>query len=116
MSNQKEKEKKDIVIKYKKINKIIQVKHTYDYDQNKNSKRISIRDKNSLNFKPKTLILTRKSRYLVFAVFSAINICINLDNGFIPAASKEIKEYLQIDDDIFGLYGSLAFFGSLIGI
>jgi len=65
--------------------------------------------------KSNNIILKRKSRYLVFAVILAINICINLDNGFIPAASDEIRKYLDINDAIFGLYGSLSFFGNLLG-
>ena len=38
-----------------------------------------------------------------------------MDHGSIPAATEEIREYLDIDKATVGLYGSLAFFGGLIG-
>ena len=38
-----------------------------------------------------------------------------MDNGSIPAATNEIAEYLEIDKATIGLYGSLAFFGVLLG-
>lgn len=63
----------------------------------------------------KEVIFERKNRKLVFAALLLICVCVNFDNGIVPAASKEIKELLEIDDQIFGLYGSLSFFGCLIG-
>lgn len=38
-----------------------------------------------------------------------------MDHGNIPAATKEISKYLEIDLATLGLFGSLAFFGSLLG-
>jgi len=38
-----------------------------------------------------------------------------MDHGNIPAATKEIAKYLYIDLATLGLFGSLSFFGSLIG-
>jgi hypothetical protein len=61
------------------------------------------------------IVFTRKNRKLVFAVLLIICTCVNFDNGIVPSASKEIKELLNIDDQIFGLYGSLSFFGCLLG-
>ena len=64
---------------------------------------------------PKQMIFERRNRKLVFAALLLICICVNFDNGIVPSASKEIKELLDIDNQIFGLYGSLSFFGCLIG-
>ena len=63
----------------------------------------------------KEIIFERKNRKLVFAALLLICTCVNFDNGIVPSASKEIKELLQIDNQMFGLYGSLSFFGCLIG-
>ena len=63
----------------------------------------------------KEIIFERKNRKLVFVALLLICVCVNFDNGIVPSASKEIKDLLEIDDQIFGLYGSLSFFGCLIG-
>jgi hypothetical protein len=44
-----------------------------------------------------------------------LNIFVNMDHGNIPAATTEIANYLDIDLATLGLFGSLAFFGGLIG-
>ena len=38
-----------------------------------------------------------------------------MDHGNIPVATNEIAKYLSIDLATLGLFGSLAFFGCLIG-
>jgi hypothetical protein len=38
-----------------------------------------------------------------------------MDHGNIPAATSEISTYLDVDLATIGLFGSLAFFGGLIG-
>lgn len=63
----------------------------------------------------KQIILKSKGRYLVFSLLLTLNIFVNMDHGNIPAATKEISTYLSIDIATLGLFGSLAFFGSLIG-
>jgi hypothetical protein len=39
-----------------------------------------------------------------------------MDHGTIPAATSEIKNDLNINDDILGIFGSLVYLGNLLGI
>ena len=43
------------------------------------------------------------------------NIVINMDHGTIPAASNEIMTELKIEEDTLGTFGSLVYFGNLLG-
>ena len=63
----------------------------------------------------KEVILSRKSRWVLFTLFFLVQILMNMDHGTIPAATEEIRKDLNIDDDVLGVFGSLVFFGNLIG-
>jgi hypothetical protein len=63
----------------------------------------------------KEVILSRKSRWVLFTLFFLVQILMNMDHGTIPAATEEIRKDLHIDDDVLGVFGSLVFFGNLIG-
>lgn len=82
-------------------------------EENNNNK--ENKSERNLTTIPNQIIFERKNRKLVFAALLLICICVNFDNGIVPSASKEIKDLLEIDNQIFGLYGSLSFFGCLIG-
>jgi hypothetical protein len=88
-------------------------------NNNENPSKISNKKENQDFISNKTIanqiVFTRKNRKLVFAVLLLICTCVNFDNGIVPSASNEIKELLNIDDQIFGLFGSLSFFGCLLG-
>lgn len=94
-------------------------------DEVKNNKKYKkhlnkIKKVQQLNFQENisndTMVLTRRNRCLVFTNLVILNILVNMDHGTIPAATEEISKYLGIDKSTIGLYGSLAFFGALLGI
>lgn len=59
--------------------------------------------------------LSRLIRWLVFALLFAGITLVNIDHGTVPAATIELKQSLNIDDQTLGVFGSLVFFGNLIG-
>ena len=61
------------------------------------------------------VVFPRKMRYFIFILLVITNLIINMDHGTIPAATFEIKEDLKIDNDTLGIFGSLVYFGNLIG-
>ena len=62
------------------------------------------------------VVFKRRTRYFIFLILVVTNLIINMDHGTIPAATSEIKEDLKIDDDTLGIFGSLVYFGNLLGI
>lgn len=66
--------------------------------------------------KKPNLILSRNIRWFIFIILLLISIMVSMDHGTIPAATVEIKESLKQGDDVLGLFGSLVFFGNIIGI
>lgn len=60
--------------------------------------------------------LSPKERIALYFYLIVISIALNLDHGTIPAASIEIKRDLQIKEAALGTFGSLVYFGNLIGI
>lgn len=102
---------RDIDIKQKE-NELQQVKYRKSFLIFKKKYVENIKEK----IQRETMILTRCNRCLVFTILVILNILVNMDHGTIPAATEEISHYLGIDKSTIGLYGSLAFFGSLLGI
>lgn len=60
--------------------------------------------------------LPRSIRWFIFCIFVLVTIMINMDHGTIPAATEEIKRSLDLGNDVLGYFGSLVFFGNIIGI
>ena len=81
--------------------------------ENRNDKEKQITNQSN---KKTNLILSRNVRWFVFVILLLISIMVNMDHGTIPAATTEIKKSLNKGDDILGLFGSLVFFGNIIGI
>lgn len=65
--------------------------------------------------KPVGVVFSRNVRQLIFILIMITNLIINMDHGTIPAATSEIKLDLNIDDESLGIFGSLVFFGNLLG-
>jgi MFS family permease len=65
--------------------------------------------------KNKPFFITKKKRISLFILFAFLNILINMDHGTIPAASNEIKNDLNISHTAIGSFGSLVYFGNLVG-
>jgi len=64
---------------------------------------------------PRSLELSRRTRWVLFFLLFIIQILMNMDHGTIPAATDEIRNDLKIKDDVLGIFGSLVFFGNIIG-
>ncbi|EGR29914.1 major facilitator superfamily protein, putative [Ichthyophthirius multifiliis] len=54
-------------------------------------------------------------KWLIYLINTLSNLLINFDHGIIPAATMEIKEYLNIDDVKLGFLGSIVYIGLTIG-
>lgn len=67
------------------------------------------------NFSSMDISLSKTTRWLLFVIFIFLQILMNIDHGTFPAATDEIRKDLSIDDNILGIFGSLVFFGNLIG-
>ena len=63
----------------------------------------------------KEIKFNMRDRMTVFVVLTAMNTLLNMDHGTIPAASNEIKEEYKINETVLGSFGSLVYFGALIG-
>lgn len=73
-----------------------------------------------LKYKKKTKIkqekvLSPKVRYIIYFLFSALNLVVNMDSGNIPAAPETIILDLDIDKTQLGAFGSLVSTGTFIG-
>ena len=59
--------------------------------------------------------LNRKIRWFLFFLFAMLNLLMNFDHGTVPAATEQLKDYLNLSDSELGLFGSLVFIGVIIG-
>ena len=76
-------------------------------------------DKNELisNANDEHLIrLSRLKRILIFICFFVIYLLNCLEEGIVSASSNQIKEELNINDKLFGLYGSIVHIGRITNI
>jgi MFS family permease len=60
-------------------------------------------------------VLNRKIRWFLFFLFAMLNLLMNFDHGTVPAATEQLKNYLNLSDSELGLFGSLVFIGVIIG-
>ena len=58
--------------------------------------------------------LSSKGRNIVFILYLISNILISMDHGSIPASINELRQLTSYDQSI-GLFGSLVYFGNIIG-
>lgn len=84
------------------------------YEEIKNFQRE--RSISTLSKNKKEFTLSRGVRWFQFSVFILLALVMNMDHGTIPAATDEIRLSLEINDETLGVFGSLVFFGNLIGI
>jgi hypothetical protein len=61
------------------------------------------------------IVLARNKRCWVFAFIIAVNIFINFDHGYFPAATEEFKKDFNMNSSMLGLFGSAVYFGNLLG-
>ena len=57
---------------------------------------------------------SKKTRNIVFILYLISNILISMDHGSIPASVNELRQLTSYDQSI-GLFGSLVYFGSILG-
>jgi hypothetical protein len=76
---------------------------------NKDDMDIQLEEKND------DIILSRGKRCWVCVFFLAMNVVCNMDNGFFPPATEEIRKDFNMDDDLLGIFGSVVFLGNLLG-
>jgi hypothetical protein len=65
--------------------------------------------------KDKNILLPRFNRCLIFVFIAFVNVCVNLDEGNIPAAVEHIQKELKISPSQLGLFGSLQYSGNCLG-
>ena len=89
-------------------------------ESNANSQIIEEESKQSLDLteeksQSKVFELNRKIRWFLFFLFAMLNLLMNFDHGTVPAATEQLKNYLNLSDSQLGLFGSLVFIGVIIG-
>lgn len=61
------------------------------------------------------ITLSRSLRWLIFCIFATITVSSSLDGGIIPAKTSDLIKDLNINNTLFGLFGSIDYFGRLFG-
>jgi hypothetical protein len=84
------------------------------YDEIKKHKNSKSKVKQD-NIKSKDVYLPRSVRWFLFVVFVILGLLMNIDHGTFPAATDEIRQDLEINDEKMGVFGSLVFFGNTLG-
>ncbi len=76
---------------------------------------IYLSDKSIESIKSMAYLINRKIRWLIFFLFIIINLLMNFDHGTVPAATEQLRNYLELSDSKLGFFGSLVFIGVIIG-
>ena len=86
-----------------------------DNNNNKEAKDLLISEKKIESIKSVTFVMSRKIRWFIFFLFIIINLLMNYDHGTVPAATEQLRKYLDLTDSELGFFGSLVFIGVIIG-
>lgn len=97
------------------LNKDDKQDNNSDQDNQDGESKISTSDERIIQLKKISIPLPRRKRWLIFSIFVILNIMINVDHGTVPAATEEIKNDLNINDEQLGLFGSLVYLGNMFG-
>ena len=76
---------------------------------------ISLSKYNIESIKSISYVINRKIRWVIFFIFMIVNLLMNFDHGIIPAATEQLRNYLDLSDSELGLFGSFVFMGVIIG-
>ena len=82
---------------------------------NEENKALSTSNKNIESIKSLSYVISRRIRWILFLIFIFINVLMNFDHGTIPAATEQLRSYLELTDSELGFFGSLVFVGVIIG-
>jgi MFS family permease len=74
----------------------------------------NINNKKYIDIEDSDQELSKKGRNIVFILYLISNILISMDHGSIPASVNELRQITSYDQSI-GLFGSLVYFGSILG-
>ena len=115
MSENIEHEKNSPLIENKEnITKSIDEKNENE-DKDSEIKNINMSSKTIESIKSNSFVINRNIRWLIFFIFIIINLLMNYDHGTVPAATEQLRNYLNLSDSELGLFGSLVFIGVIIG-
>ena len=78
-------------------------------------KNINLTDNNEIIPQENLIELSPKGRNIVFILYLVSNVLISMDHGSIPASINELRQQLTSYDQSIGLFGSLVYFGYIIG-
>ena len=81
---------------------------------NNNKKKINDSDFDDIKEQENLKELSPKGRNVVFILYLISNILISMDHGSIPASINELRQLTSYDQSI-GLFGSLVYFGNILG-
>lgn len=84
-------------------------------DKSKGKSQDTINENRDEDLGENVITLPRKNRWLLFSILIILNILMSIDHGTIPAATAQIKNDLEINDAILGIFGSLVYVGSILG-
>ena len=84
-------------------------------EKSESSSNLSISAKTMNSIKSISYIINRKIRWIIFFIFMLINLLMNFDHGIVPAATEQLRNYLDLTDSELGLFGSFVFIGVIIG-
>ncbi len=84
-------------------------------DKDSEIKNITMSSKTIESIKSNSIVINRNIRWLIFFIFIIINLLMNYDHGTVPAATEQLRNYLNLTDSELGLFGSLVFIGVIIG-
>ena len=76
---------------------------------------LHISEKNIESIKSISYVVNRKIRWIIFSIFIIINVFMNFFHGTVPAATEQLRNYLNLDDSDLGFFGSLVFIGVIFG-
>ena len=85
--------------------------NSYEPYNNNTGDKISLNKEVTEDVNPE---LSKKGRNFVFILYLISNILISMDHGSIPASVNELRQLTTYDQSI-GLFGSLVYFGSILG-
>ena len=75
----------------------------------------SLANQSNFENKKRAHKFSRTSRYLVYFLFSLINIIVNMDSGNIPPAADLISKDFDVNDAQLGLFASFVSTGTFVG-
>ena len=87
---------------------------SYQVNNKNNKGRKTSLESEDIIDKENLIELSPRGRNIVFILYLICNVLISMDHGSIPASVNELRQLTSYDQSI-GLFGSLVYFGSIVG-